>query len=264
LSSIVGEHHAYRQRNVAPTRHLGLPSPYLTVIFTVDEPLTIARHVDPANSPGDYLALVGGLHTRPAVIEHDGAQSGIQLPVSPLGARALFGLPAGELASIDLHASELLGRLGTDLQERVRAVPTWPERFALLDRHLGARMDLAARPPDEMCRAWRLLLASGGTASVAAIADQVGWSERHLANQFRTEIGLTPKIAARVIRFDRAKRMIGTMSGADVAARCGYFDQSHLVRDFVAFTGFSLTAWAAAEFRNLQVAQHHDTAQLAS
>jgi hypothetical protein len=86
LGAVVGEHHGYRQRGVAPGRHLGLPSPFLTVIFTLDEPLRIAQHVDPAQPPGAYETLVGGLHTSPAVIEHYGSQSGIQLQLSPLGA----------------------------------------------------------------------------------------------------------------------------------------------------------------------------------
>jgi transcriptional regulator GlxA family with amidase domain len=87
---------------------------------------------------------------------------------------------------------------------------------------------------------------------VADVAREVGWSERHLAARFRTEIGLTPKAAARVIRFDRARRLVPRHTGAAVAAVCGYADQSHLVRDFVAFTGLGPRAWLAAEVGNLQ------------
>lgn len=54
----------------------GLPSPHLTLILTLDEPLTIAAHPDPRNAPGDYAALLGGLHTAPALIRVPGRQSG--------------------------------------------------------------------------------------------------------------------------------------------------------------------------------------------
>jgi AraC-like DNA-binding protein len=254
LRGVVAAHHAYRQRHVPPTRHLGLPSPWLTLIFTLDEPLRIARHPDAAQAPAEYDALLGGLHTSPAVIEHDGAQSGIQLQLSPLGTRGLLGLPAGELAGVDVQAADLLGRLAVDLPDRLRAAPTWRHRFRLLDEALGRLVDPDRTPPDEVCRAWRLLRASGGTARVAAIAREVGWSERHLAARFRTEIGLAPKAAARVIRFDRARRMLPGANGAEVAATCGYADQSHLVRDFVDHTGLGPRAWLAAEVGNLQVA----------
>jgi transcriptional regulator GlxA family with amidase domain len=188
------------------------------------------------------------------VIEHDGAQSGVQLALSPLGTRALLGVPAGELAGLDLHASDLIGRLGAELQERMRGATSWAERFRLLDVGLGRLVDPLRRPPAEVCHAWHLLRASHGTARVADVARAVGWSERHLAARFRVEIGLTPKAAARVIRFDRARRMIPSTDGATVAAVCGYADQPHLVRDFVAFTGLAPGAWLAAEVGNLQAA----------
>jgi AraC-like DNA-binding protein len=252
VRAVVATHAGYRYRDVAPARHLGLPSPWLTVILTLDEPLHVARHPDPHQAPGVYGALVGGLHTTPAVIEHDGAQSGVQLQLDPLGARALLGMPAGELAGLDVPASDVLGRLGDDLPEQLRATPTWEARFRLLDERLGRVLRADRRPAPEVCRAWRVLRASGGTARVADVAREVGWSERHLAARFRTEIGLTPKTAARVIRFDRARRLVPDENGAAVAAVCGYADQSHLVRDFVAFTGLGPRAWLAAEVGNLQ------------
>jgi AraC-like DNA-binding protein len=253
LRAVVAEHHGYRQRGMPPARHLGLPSPWLTLIFTLDEPLYVARHPDPQQAPGQYLALLGGLHTTPAVIAHDGAQSGVQLQVSPLAARALLGLPAGELAGLDLPAADLLGRLGADLPEQLQAAGSWAARFRLLDDRLGRLVDPDRTPPPaEVRRAWRVLRASGGTARIADVAREVGWSERHLAARFRTEIGLAPKAAARVIRFDRARQMVPGMPAAVVAATCGYADQAHLVRDFVAFTGLGPRGWLAAEVGNLQ------------
>ena len=136
----------------------------------------------------------------------------------------------------------------------MQATTSWADRFRLLDEGLGRLVDPSRRPPAEVCHAWHLLRASHGTARVADVARTVGWSERHLAARFRTEIGLTPKAAARVIRFDRARRMIPATDGATVAAVCGYADQPHLVRDFVDFTGLTPSAWIAAEVGNLQAA----------
>lgn len=253
LGAVVDEHHGYRQRGVAPARHLGLPSPFLTVIFTLDEPLRIARQVDPAQPPGAYETLVGGLHTSPAVIEHDGSQSGIQLQLSPLGARALLGVPAGVLVGIDVCGSELLGARASEVREQLCEAASWPTRFQVLDRELGRHFAGDRRPPAEVCQAWRMLRRSSGTASIARVAREVGWSDRRLAREFRREIGLTPKTAARVIRFDRARRLLPRHTGATVAADCGYADQAHLVREFVTFTGLSPTRWLAEEVGNLQV-----------
>ena len=94
--------------------------------------------------------------------------------------------------------------------------------------------------------AWRLLRSSGGAVPIGTLAAAVGYSDRRLSTLFDAEIGLTPKIAARVIRFDRARRAVQVAAPGRlgrIAVEHGYSDQSHLVRDFVAFTGRSPTKW---------------------
>ncbi|GAA1269140.1 hypothetical protein GCM10009665_67090 [Kitasatospora nipponensis] len=211
LRRYVAWYSGYRQRGVAPMRHRGLPSPYLTLILTLDDPLTVRAHPDPAAAPAEYRALLGGLHTSPALITHQGRQSGVQIALSPLGARVLLGLPAGELAGQDFAAEQVLGGWAGEGRERLCAAPDRPARFAAVDHWLLTRLLGATRPSalsPEVVRAWRLLLDGGGRPSAAALAREVGWSGRHLAGRFRTEIGLTPKAAARVVRFDRARRLL--------------------------------------------------------
>jgi AraC-like DNA-binding protein len=287
MTGVVNEHHryrpgeplrryvawytGYRQRGVPPARHRGLPSPYLTLIFTLDEPLSIEAHPDPGQPPGEFGALLGGLHSAPALIRHEGAQSGLQLALWPPGVRALLGLPAGELADIDVPAEAVLGGVCAELRDRVRTAAGWPERFAILDEILlrqlitgSARADgSGAEVAPEVMWAWRELLRAGGAVRVSDLAAETGWSSRHLASRFRTEIGLTPKAAARVIRFDRAKQTLlsrvrtrayhdGGYQLADLAADTGYFDQAHLAREFRALAGLPPSQWLAEEFRNVQ------------
>jgi AraC-like DNA-binding protein len=244
----------YRQRGVAPATHRGLPSPCLTLIFTLDEPLTMAAHPDPGQELGSFTTLLGGLHTSPALIVHQGAQSGVQVSVKPAGARALLGLPAGELTQIDVPADAVLGPVAKHIHHRLGMARDWPERFAVLDSEFG-RLLADVEVPPEVDFAWRLLLRSGGTVPVSELAELTGWSTRHLANRFREEIGLTPKAAARVIRFCRARDLLVTSpagSLADLAATCGYFDQAHLAREFRALAGCPPTQWLAEEFGNIQ------------
>ena len=259
LRALVAGYSGYRQEGVPPAVHRGLPSPYLTLIITLDDPLTVARHPDPAAGPGCYLTLAGGLHTSPALITHQGRQSGIQLALSPLGARALLGRPAGELASVDVDAAEVLGTVARDLHERLRAAPGWAARFALLDQLLLAHADLDQQVAPDIAAAWRLLTGSGGTMRVAELAERTGWSPRYLQRRLLTETGLTPKAAARVTRFDRARRRLrrrvaaGRPAGlARLAAECGYYDQAHLAAEFRDLAGCAPSAWLAEEFRNFQ------------
>ena len=268
LRPYVAAYTGYRQRGVPPARHRGLPSPYLTLIFTLDEPLTIAAHPDPGQPPGEYGTLLGGLHSVPALITHAGAQSGIQVALRPLGARALLGLPAGELAALDLPAEAVLGGVCAELREKLECAAGWPERFAVLDEILLRRAGLSsaglswaadADVAPEVSWAWHELLREGGATRVSELAAGTGWSERHLTSRFRTEIGLAPKAAARVVRFDRARKLLvrkltagGDYLLADLAADCGYFDQAHLAREFRALAGCPPSQWLAEEFRNVQ------------
>jgi AraC-like DNA-binding protein len=273
IRPLVAWYTGFRQAGAAPGRHRGLPAPWLTLIVTLHEPLTIQAHPDPRQPASEHQVLVGGLHTVPALVTHDGRQSGIQLGVTPLGARVLLGVPGGALAALDLEGDEVLGRFAAELQDRVRTAASWTDRFAALDAVFTARAGLSAGPfpgragpmdtrdliAPEVRYAWRLLLATRGAVPIGELARETGWSARHLDNRFRAEIGLTPKTAARVIRFDRARRMLmGRVSAghppdlARLAAAGGYYDQAHLAREFRGLAGVPPSRWLAEEFRNVQ------------
>jgi AraC-like DNA-binding protein len=260
----------YRQAGVAPAAHRGLPSPWLTMIVTLDEPLVIARHPDPRQPASAHDFLLGGLHTAPALITHDGCQSGIQLALTPLGARTLLGMPAAELAGVDVEASAVLGRLADEVRERVLAAPDWASRFDVLEDFLAGRVRAAQAPGipgprPEVSYAWDRLRRSGGAVSVADLAAETGWSARHLGEQFRAETGLSPKAGARVVRFDRARRLMlrrqaagGRVMLARLATECGYYDQAHLARDFRDLAGCPPSALLAEELRNVQAVLRGD------
>jgi AraC-like DNA-binding protein len=264
LRPYVAWYTGYRQRGMPPARHRGLPSPFLTLIFTLDEPLTVLAHPDPGQPPGDFGTLLGGLHSAPALIAHAGAQSGIQVALRPLGARVLLGVPAGELAELDVPAETVLGGICGEVRARTVTAVSWRDRFAVLDEILlrlpGDQLGSGSQPAAPEVRwAWRQLLKSGGTMRMSDLAAGTGWSTRHLASRFRAEIGLTPKTAARVIRFSRARNLLvrhdaadGEHRLADLAAACGYFDQAHLAREFRSLAGCPPSQWLAEEFRNVQ------------
>jgi len=256
----------YRQAGIEPTVHRGLPSPWLTMIVTLDEPVVISQHPDPRQPASSHDFLLGGLHTAPALVTHDGRQSGIQLALTPLGARALLGMPAAELASIDVEAADVLGRLAGEVRERVLAAPDWAGRFDVLEAFLAGRVRAAHAPGrqgprPEVSYAWDRLRQTGGAVSVADLAAETGWSPRHLGEQFRAETGLSPKAGARVVRFDRARRRLlraqaggGRVTFAELAAECGYYDQAHLAREFRDLAGCPPSVLLAEEFRNVQAA----------
>ncbi len=257
----------YRYAGFPPGTHLGLPSPYLTVVISLADPTRLDATPDPAQAPGWWPALVGGLHTRPAVIRHDGTQHGVQLSLTPAGSRALLGLPAGALSPCVVDLEDVLGSDAAELLERMRSTSGWEGAFAVLDAVLARRLGQPHTAPAELARAWHALV-TDGTVRVGDVAAEVGWSRRYLGQRFVAEYGLTPKHAVRVARFWRSSRMLrGAAPGhaptvAHVAAHCGYFDQAHLAREWRELAGCPPTAWLAAE--HLPSVQDGDLVAVAS
>jgi AraC-like DNA-binding protein len=250
LRPFVERYFAYRLEGFAPGIHRGLPSRFLTFIVSLRDPIELAGMPGATGSTGSFAGVLSGLHAGPAMIRHDGNQAGVGVEVTPLGARALLGLPAGALASTTVEPHEVLGRRAASLPERLAASASWHDRFRILDHLLTQSLNERSGPPPEVAFAWRSLVATGGSAPVQAIAREVGWSRRHLAERFRSEVGVAPKVAARMLRFERARALLGgpeRPSLAEVAAECGYFDQAHMTRDFNQFAGCSPTAWMAGE-----------------
>jgi AraC-like DNA-binding protein len=268
LRRFVSSYTGYHFQGFAPGTHRGLPSRALTFVVAFDEPLDLAGMPDPAQRPGRFVALVGGLHAHAATIRHQGDQHGLQLAITPAGARALLGRPAAELASTVVALDDVWGRRAGELVERLTAAPGWAERFAVLDEVFGRRA--AAAPdrrgaPDEVAYAWDRLAGSSGAAPVTEVAREAGWSRRHLSERFRTEYGLPPKVMARVFRFERARMMLqrpGPPSLARVAAECGYADQAHLTREWRDLAGATPTAWMSSE--QLPIVQDGEALERAS
>ena len=170
----------------------------------------------------------------------------LQIRLEPVAAAAVFGGSA-ELTGMVVSLDEFWGRDAGRAEERLRAAASWDERFTIAVEILGRR--LGARPPvdPEVAHAWRRTLASRGRVRVDGLAGEVGWSRDRLWSRFRSQLGITPKRAARLVRFDHAARLLAAgHAAASVAAASGYVDQSHLHREVKAFAGLTPTAVAVA------------------
>ncbi|SRR5579884_1102270 len=251
LSPFVARYTGYRIEGAPPGIHRGLPSRHLTFIVTLDGTVDIATMPDPAQPPGSFATLAGGLHASPVLINHNGYQHGIQLHLTPLGARALLRLPAGELANAVVELDTLLGPVASELVDRLRSASTWMARFGELDEILIRIARQRDGPAPELRWAWQRLTDHHGRVEVTTLASEVGWSRRHLGAQFRREFGLTPKVAGRVTRFEVAHRLLRASRHPDlagVAVRAGFYDQAHLHREWRQLAGCTPVRWLAEEF----------------
>jgi AraC-like DNA-binding protein len=250
LRPYVRRYTGYRYAGLPGGEHRGLPSRDLTIVLAWDGPTRMTALPDPRQPPTALHALVGGLHTRPVLIAHDGRMAGVQLGLTPAGARALLGLPAAELVQTVVPLEAVLGPQASELLERLAGAPSWTARFALLDAALGRRLHDAAGVPAPLHQAWSLLTRSDGAARIAAVAGEVGYSRRALDARFTREFGLGPKQLARVARFERSHRLLKAAPEralAGIAAAAGYYDQAHMARDWNELAGCPPSRWLAGE-----------------
>jgi len=256
LAAFIDRYVGYRMSGFAPGLHRGLPSRYMTFIVAIGHTIDVVEQTDPHQTPDDYGCVLSGLQANNALIAHDGFQEGVSIAMTPLGCRTMFGMPAGELWNVSLEFADVIGPAGRRLWEELQRLPAWPDRFAACDRILSDLADHDRTVTPELTWAWRSLVETDGATAIGRLAEEIGWSRQHLTRRFTAEFGLGPKLAARIARFERARRIIEQtppfISIAQVAATCGYYDQAHLNRDFVELAGCSPTTWLAEEIPSVQ------------
>lgn len=160
----------------------------------------------------------------------------LQIRVSPAIARAVLRDPP-EARSGPVGLDEAWGPSASRLRDRLRATRDWDDRFRIAAEAIAGAVESGPQPDPEVRHVWRRMVVAGGGVGIEELATDVGWSRKRLWSRFGAQIGLTPKRAAQLIRFDTAAR--GLASGrapARVAFDCGYADQSHLHREVRSFT----------------------------
>lgn len=163
----------------------------------------------------------------------------------PGGAFRFFGAAIGELANRHLPLEVLWGRGAVELRERLCCAKSSGRRFQILEKALLARLTWAAEHP-AVSLALNIFGPAGVGDSVRAAAKRVGLSERRFIQLFTAHVGLTPKLFCRVLRFQHARKVLGpssTPNWTQLAVTCGYYDQSHLIRDFQQFAGLCPTEY---------------------
>jgi len=182
-------------------------------------------------------AWVAGLQDQPLVHYSEGFSEHLSVRFHPGGAHAFLDLPLDELTNRVVSLEDLLGDAAVVLRDRLapldddarcRALEGW-----LMERRRSVHPYFAT-----VRRASDLLRSGAHGLGVMEVCDRLGLSNRHLIHQFRVTVGLTPKTFSRVQRF---QAVIDDCKGRDdpswsrLAARHGYADQSHLIREFRRF-----------------------------
>lgn len=255
LRPYIRDYCGYTEEAPGIVRRLEYPGPQVVVIIEFGPPVRVydaGQLRTSSRFPGGFVA---GLDDRFTLVEHDGVQRGLQLNLTPIGGRLFFNRPMRELTNHVVPLRDLLGRSDRHLADALESMPDWDARFDaiedLVERRIeAARAGRGMSHVPSMTWAYARIERSGGAVDVEALRREIGCSHKHLITLFRDHVGLPPRVLARIVRFDRLMACLrrgGDGEGwADLAARFGYYDQSHLVRDVRQFTGRTPTAARAS------------------
>jgi AraC-like DNA-binding protein len=162
----------------------------------------------------------------------------------PTGFHRLFSVPMQELTDRAYEAHSVLGALASRLEQRLGECRTFEERVRVADEFLSRRA-LELGGLDGVSDSASRILLSGSSIQITDLAENTGLSIRQFERSFIRQVGMRPKLFARIARFEAALSSKACSSGkswTEVAHEFGYYDQMHLVHDFQEFTGGSPTS----------------------
>ena len=239
LAPYVSVYEDYGSTITATRRDRHFPFGGLPLIWTFEGHLDQVDLATGALTPSnDFIA---GMHDVPANTETSGATRGVQVNLTPIGARMLLGISMHELTNSFIPIDACPTGDWLQLGEQLQHATSTESRFELLDAFFLQRFARASAVPEGIAWAWNQIATSYGAVSVSRLTDTLGISRKRIVSDFREYVGLPPKTLARVVRFNRALRLIERrdrpVAWTRVAAECGFYDQAHLIREVRAFTG---------------------------
>lgn len=186
------------------------------------------RNLQPRN-------FIVGQMTGPILISATGVVRLLGIRFQPGGTRPFIDLPANEITDRVVELSDLSRQFERRILRAWEHAVTLDQKIAAVDAFLASRVNHGKFDPHLLALAARVI-DWRGLVSVDQLASHAGVSSRQLERRFLQEVGLGPKLLARIVRFQQVFRAVESNAPwAEVAIECGYYDQAHLIRDFNQF-----------------------------
>lgn len=239
LRSVVRRLMGYDERTCGPSERPELPGARVVVIVQTAESLTLDGQRGPQ-------AFVAGLGPGATLTRHEGHQQGVQLDLHPAHARRVLGVPLSALAGAIVPLDELLRPDEGGFVEHVAEQRSWDTRTDAVERWVCRRWSRGPRPDPRIVGALQLIDRSDGRIEIGEVGRIVNLSRPHLARLFREHVGVTPKLFARLRRFEAIQDRVRTGAGSwsAIATELGFCDQAHLAREVRTLCGHTPTALA--------------------
>jgi len=243
LSEFIEDFWLYEDYEGGHSHERILPSGTFEMVFNLQEDeLRIYGASAPAKCRRFSGAVISGPYAGSFMSDTAEEAAILGVHFKPGGAFAVLGLPAGEFTNSHVDLRTIWGPAASMIRERLCELSRPNDRFRLLEQALLERLFDGPHRHVAVRVGLDVLMRTQGRTKVRDIARAVDLSQRRFIEVFAAEVGLPPKLFGRVQRFQHAVAMSQSAAKVDwaqFAVECGYFDQSHLIREFVEFTGLS-------------------------
>lgn len=186
-------------------------------------------------------AFLNGQEKTFADLQYDGQINMISVVFRPVGVRAFFNLPINKVAGLRLTAGDMEDKELSKLENSLTSTENDKFCILLIEQFLLKRLTHIAGHNLKRIETTVRLINSGET-DIARLANAACLSTRQFSRIFSEYIGTNPKEFSRTIRFQRALDILernGQIPLTTLAYQCGYFDQSHMIKEFKALSGYT-------------------------
>lgn len=205
----------------------------------------------------EFRGALAGPRSKYVTVSTERPFTAVGVHFNPGGTYPFFGGATVDLTDASAPLADLWGAAADEISQHLACATAPEDRFGVLEQMLLARLSgFVPHPP--IRRALDLFNRSGGLTTVGAVVQRVGMSRRRFVEEFRSEVGLSPKAFCRLRRFSAVLNRVASLKDADwahVAHAAGYWDQAHFNHDFREFCGLSPSEYLARRVTPTHVAE---------
>ncbi|MFD2561188.1 helix-turn-helix domain-containing protein [Aquimarina rubra] len=228
-----------------------VPTGHVFIIFELDDiPRNTFDNTTLKANKTFTKAWISGIHKNYISISAHPKSEMFVIQFKPFGTYPFFHFPSEDLNEKILSAEEVFGEELLLLRDKLLKQETSQDKFIVAEKWLTSRYDDSKIPSKELLTIVEKLQQEPAV-NFNKITESYPYTQKHLIDQFKKYVGVTPKYYHRIARFNEILQQIRQkeqISWSQVAYQCGYADQSHFIKEFSHFSGFNPQEFIKQEF----------------
>ncbi len=191
-------------------------------------------------------AIVSGQLRRRILIRPTGHVELFAVRFRPHAAFGFLGVGMSSLTDQVLPLADVIGAASGEIESQIYQAGDFNKRIAMVEKILTAKLVNSNGDSSTAGSLTGMIASSGGRISVRELGHRSGIGERRIERVFDKYVGVSPKIFARIVRFNgvvRSMEAADSFGLLDTALSFGYYDQSHMIHEFNEFAGTNPSAF---------------------